>query len=448
MSELDLLRQCGIVGGGGAGFPLWKKLSTHADILLINGAECEPVLNSDRYLMQTYPEVLIRASLRLGRLIGAKEVLICLKSSYHSQINALQSALSKRDEAGIPLRLHLLPAVYPVGDEQAMIYSATGRIVPPGKLPGHVGCTVVSVSTAINALLALEGDKPVTDRFFTVAGEIKQPGVYRAPVGMPLRLVLEAAGGPTISDYRLQLGGPMMGEFVQSGSDPVVTKTLGGILVLPRGHVLEEYEELSLAHVRNRAKSACIQCRYCTDLCPRFLLGHPIYPHLTMRAWAEGDELEPSAVLCMECGICELYACPMGINPRRMQQLHKQALRERGDKLQFELGPMPPMAEYQQAPSGRVAAKVDVLRYEFDTPETSVKLTTQVASIPLKQHIGVPAVPCVAAGDRVRRGDTIARMPEGALGADIHASIVGRVERVGDDRIVILCEDYKEGTSI
>ena len=448
MSELNILKEYGIVGGGGAGFPLWKKLSSPAKTLLINGAECEPVLNSDRYLMQTYPDALVEATKRLAALIGAEEAIICLKDHYHTQIKALKKAMEQSGQGPVALRLHLLPSMYPIGDEQAMIHSATGRIVPPGGLPGLVGCTVVSVSTALNALRALDEKKPVTDRFLTVAGEVKHPGVYLAPVGMPIHLLLEEAGGVTRPDYCLQLGGPMMGEFIKEGSEPVVTKTLGGVLVLPKGHMLEAYDQLSLEHVRNRAKSACIQCRYCTDLCPRYLLGHPIYPHITMRAWAAGDDLEPSAVLCMECGICELYACPMGINPRRMQQLHKEALRQRGEKPQFELGPMPPMAEFQQAPYARVAAKINVQQYEFEVPDSVQRLTTPIACIPLKQHIGSAAQPCVSAGDRVRRADTIARMPEGALGADIHASVTGLVERVENDMIVILADELEGGQAI
>lgn len=443
MNELELLKKGGVVGGGGGGFPLWRKLSRPAQTLLINGAECEPLLNSDQYLMREYPQQLVEAALRIASIISAQEVIICLKDHYHQQIDALKGVLSQKPLSP-PLRLHLLPTVYPIGDEQATVHSATGRTVPPGGLPGDVGCTVVSVSTALNALRALSG-KPVISRFLTLAGEVKRPGVYLAPIGMPLSLLLEQAGGPTCADYRLQLGGPMMGGFSAHGSDPVVTKTLGGVIVLPKGHSLERFHELPLEQVRNRAKSACIQCRYCTDLCPRYLLGHPIYPHLTMRAYATGSKLEPSALLCMECGICELYACPMGINPRRVQQIHKAALRQQGEEHHFELGPAPSMAEYHQAPSERVAAKIDVLRYEFDTPSSAVPVSSPLVCIPLKQHIGAPAKVCVEAGSMVQAGEPIAKMPEGALGADIHASISGQVERVEEDLIVIRCHQSSKG---
>ena len=181
MSELEMLRQGGVVGGGGAGFPLWKKLSAPAEILLINGAECEPLLKSDQYLMHRYAVQLTEAASRLAGIVHAREAVICLKDHYEKQRAALQDAL-KQSTLNPPVRIHLLPTVYPIGDEQALVFSATGRTVPPGALPGSVGCTVVSVSTALNALRALEG-KPVTDRFVTVAGEVRKPGVYLAPVG-------------------------------------------------------------------------------------------------------------------------------------------------------------------------------------------------------------------------------------------------------------------------
>ena len=435
MSELDLLRQGGVVGGGGAGFPLWKKLAAPAELLLINGAECEPLLKSDQYLMRRYPAQLTEAASRLAAIVGAREAVICLKDHYAPQIAALRQALEEKPLTP-PVRLHLLPTVYPIGDEQALVHSATGRTVPPGGLPGKVGCTVVSVSTALNALRALNG-KPVTRRFVTVAGEVRNPGVYCAPIGMPVSLLLKEAGGPAVPRYRLVLGGPMMGPLAAEDAENVVTKTLGGVLVLPAEHLLVRHASLSLEQMRVRAKSTCIQCRTCTDLCPRHLLGHPIYPHLTMRAFAAGKKLEPSAMLCMECGVCELYACPMGLNPRRIQQMQKAELRAKGEKPVFELKDAPSLAEYRQAPSGRVLARIDAVRYDIPVPDEAVDVTAPIVCIPTKQHIGAPAEPCVTVGSTVQRGDVIARMPDGALGADIHASECGAVERVEDGMIVI-----------
>ena len=435
MKGLEQLLRGGVVGGGGAGFPTWKKLAAPAEQLLINGAECEPLLKSDQYLMGRYPEALVEAAACLAALVGAREAIICLKDHYTAQIAALRKAL---EGAAVtpPVRLHLLPTVYPIGDEQTLIHSATGKTVPPGALPGAVGCTVCSVSTALNALRALQG-KPVTSRFVTVAGEVRRPGVYRAPIGTPVSMLLQEAGAAT-SGCRLMLGGPMMGTPAPMDTDAVVTKTLGGVLVLPQTHMLIRHAELPMEKARVRARSTCIQCRTCTDLCPRYLLGHPIYPHLSMRAFASGAQrLEVSALLCMECGVCELYACPMGLNPRRVQQMMKAELRAQGEKHTFALKDAPALAAHHSAPSGRVQARIHALDYEIPVPEEAVEVTASTVYIPLKQHIGVPAEPVVAAGQRVSRGDVIGRMAEGALGADVHASICGTVQQVEQGRIVI-----------
>lgn len=435
MNGLEQLLHGGVVGGGGAGFPTWKKLSAPAEQLLINGAECEPLLKSDQYLMGRYPDALVEAAARLAELVGAREAVICLKDHYTAQIAALRRALEDANVSP-PVRLHLLPTVYPIGDEQSLIHSATGKTVPPGALPGAVGCAVCSVSTALNALRAMQG-KPVTSRFVTVAGEVRRPGVYRAPIGTPVSMLLQQAGAST-SGCRLMLGGPMMGAPAPMDTDAVVTRTLGGVLVLPQTHVLIRHAELPMEKARVRARSTCIQCRTCTDLCPRYLLGHPIYPHLSMRAFASGEQrLEVSALLCMECGVCELYACPMGLNPRRVQQMMKAELRAQGEKHTFALKDAPALAEHHSAPSGRVQARIQALGYEIPVPEEAVEVTASTVYIPLKQHIGAPAEPVVTAGQRVSRGEVIGRMAEGALGADVHASICGTVQQVEQGRVVI-----------
>ncbi len=430
MNDLDALLRGGVVGGGGAGFPAWKKLSSPARTLIINGAECEPLLRSDQYLMLHEAEPLVRAAQRLKELVGAEEAIIALKDHYHPQLEALAKAIHSLK---LDIVLKTIPTVYPIGDEQAVVHACTGKAVPPRGLPGQVGCTVVSVSTALNALKAFEG-VPVTRRLLTVAGEVHRPGLYDVPVGTPVSRVLEAAGGASSPDVRLMLGGPMMGLLVPQGEDPSVTKTCGGVLVLPEDHLLVRYANLSLSKMQARARACCIQCRQCTDLCPRYLLGHPIHPHLTMRAFGMGSGPEPSAALCMECGVCELYACPMGLNPRRVQQLHKEKLRSTGAEIP-SFSSFPTQQELQairQVPSARMAARIDVEKYEFKTPASVLSVHSDWVRIPLKQHIGAPAQAVVKPGDHVSAGQTIGRMAQGSLGADCHASITGIVEKAED----------------
>ncbi len=424
--QLMMLREGGVVGGGGAGFPTWKKLASPAEILMINGAECEPVLRSDQYLMLRHSEALVRAADALRGIVGASQAVIALKGHYARQADALTASIQA---VGAPVSLHRLPAVYPIGDEQAVVHAVTGRVVPPQGLPGHVGCVVVSVSTALNALAAFSGI-PVTRRLVTIAGEVATPGLYDVPVGLPVIRAIEVAGGAKRREYAVLLGGPMMGELLASPSEAVVTKTCGGILVLPMDHLLVQRARLPLEHMRNRAKAACIQCRYCTDLCPRYLLGHGMYPHRAMRAFGS-DQVDETALLCMECGICEMFACPMNLSPRRVQQAMKAELRAKGASPDKALHPdYGTMRNGRQVPATRLAAQIGVAQYAFPLPEQAIVVEANFVSLPLKQHIGIPAQPVVKQGDHVRCGQRVAQMANGTLGADIHASIDGVVAAV------------------
>ena len=223
----------------------------------------------------------------------------------------------------------------------------------------------------------------------------------------------------------------------------VVTKTTSGILVLPADGAHAQRYQLSVEKMLNRARSACIQCSYCTQLCPRYLLGHPLRPNRIMRKLSMGaipelleDEDVKAAQLCCECGICELYACPMGLAPRRVNQLVKGELAKAGIRSKFTGGDTNPDREVRKAPTRKAAARAGVLEYYDWEPGEAVEYTPRRVEIPVKMHIGAPSQPVVAVGDRVERGQLIARCPEGTMGAQIHASITGVVAAVGD-RIVI-----------
>ena len=229
-----------------------------------------------------------------------------------------------------------------------------------------------------------------------------------------------------------------------------MTKTTSGILVLPADSGPARAAAVDLRRMVSRARSVCIQCSSCTQLCPRHLLGHPLEPHRIMRRVAMGGPLqallgEPeiqNAQLCCECGVCEVYACPMGLFPRKINQAIKRELAAAGIRRPVDVdGACHPRTgrEERKAPSQKVAARAGVGKYDgYELRELLVGQPDRV-EIPLKIHIGAPAVPVVAAGDRVAEGRVVALPPEEALGAAVHASITGRVASVGV-RIVIVKE--------
>lgn len=441
---IDRIARAGVVGCGGAGFPTHVKLRGPVEIFLINGAECEPLLFTDRYIMRSEASKIIEAIEVVQEAVSARESVIVLKKSYGPEIAALTEAIASR---GASIRIHSLDSFYPAGDEQIVVYEATGRVVPPGGIPLDVQTAVSNVATMLAIYEALR-DKPVTHRILTVAGAVHTPLVLEVPIGTSLRECLELAGGAVPEDYLVLTGGPMMGmpvelEKLESTS---VTKTTSGILVVPNTGYLAAQNKIPLAHMINRASSACIQCSYCTQLCPRYLLGHPLEPHRIMRTLALhpnlgeilDDPVIRHAALCCECGVCESYACPMELQPRRVNVLIKQALREKGIKLEPAAEAAVPLKDraFRKIPTTRVAARVGVSAYLIGSMPPFMRHTPGQISVPLKQHIGVPAEPVVHAGQTVREGQLIARCPEGALGANIHAGIGGTVLSVSHEIVI------------
>ena len=444
MSIVEKIRDAGIVGCGGAGFPTHAKLKGNIEYLIINGAECEPLLWTDRYIMRNEAPSLVKALVAMKEELSIANCVIALKEHYHAEANALREAIAA---VNAPIRLHLMESFYPAGDEQTIVYEVTGRVVPPGGIPMAVGAVVNNVATVYAISQAME-NIPFTQKILTVTGEVKKPTILSVPVGTSYRRCLELAGGTIHSTYFVVNGGPMMGKpmTMEEAQQAVVTKTTSGILVLPADGYHATTNAVQMMRMLNQARVACIQCTTCTQLCPRHMLGHPLQPHKIMRKMSMGTPIQNlledpdirNAQLCCECGICETFACPMGLFPRKINgmikgELAKAGIRYQGKEQQWTANPL---REGRKAPSDKVAARVGVKKYYDYEITDMISGAVDHVEIPLKMHIGAPAVAMVSAGDRVRLGQRIAQPPEGALGAVIHASIAGRVVKVGD-RIVI-----------
>ncbi len=354
------------------------------------------------------------------QLVGAGEGIIGVKEKYQDIIAALGA------EAPAGVRVVALPDCYPAGDEFILVHMVTGRVIPPGGLPKDVDTAVANVETLMNIGL----DQPVTHKYLTVAGAVAEPVTLRVPVGITIGEVIEAAGGPTVEDFGVLLGGVMMARPAASLDDPV-TKTTGGIVVLPTSHSLIQRHNAPWLHVARIGRSACDQCRFCTEFCPRFLLGHPIQPHRAMQSlgFALGADAMTATLYCCECNLCTMYACPEDLDPKTVCVQNKPLARERG--LTFKGSPESvtphPMAEFRRVPMRRLIAKLGLGEFRNEGPLREHTFSPRKVNVLLKQHAGLPAVPVVKCGDRVREGDLLAVPQEGKLGARVHASIDGVV---------------------
>ncbi len=245
------MRKNGVAGAGGAGFPSYAKLDKRADTIILNCAECEPLLKLHRQVLEKYAYEILYTLNEIAQAVEAEHIIIADKEGYKGAVDAVKANLDRFPKASIGF----LPEVYPAGDEVVTIYETTKRVVAPGALPISVGVTVFNVETILNVYNAINSSSPVTTKFVTIAGEVRNPITLKAPLGMTYAELIELAGGATVSDYTLIGGGPMTGPIV-SPSD-VVTKTSNAILVLPTQHSLISKKTAKIKIDMKRAMAAC-----------------------------------------------------------------------------------------------------------------------------------------------------------------------------------------------
>jgi Na+-translocating ferredoxin:NAD+ oxidoreductase RnfC subunit len=267
-----------------------------------------------------------------------------------------------------------------------------------------------------------------------VAGEVAQPGVYRVPVGMLLRELGQQAGAPK-SGMAYICGGPMMGDVVDAAITPI-SRVTSALLILPSDHPVVRKKTELLDLVARRARSNCIQCQFCTDLCPRSLLGHGIKPHLAMRAFAYNLESDYNPRIglasCSTCGVCEMSACPLDLSPRRVIL----ELRKRGSASEKGVGANHPLATERRLPREKLIAKLDLRKYLISIPNKLIELTTKSVTIPLEAFGGEAPLPTVKVGDKVAKATVVAE-PKGERGVPAHASIAGTVKSITHQSIMI-----------
>ena len=434
MNLKEIMRDAGIVGAGGAGFPAYAKLAA-ADTLLINGAECEPLLYTDYILLETELSMVLCGIAETLRETNIPRALLCVKKHTAERLEWADG-----EKLADKIFVRVLPDVYPMGDEISLIYQATGRVVKPGNLPITAGVIVFNVETLYNVAAAVKFGCKVTTKWLTVGGAVEQPFVVRVPVGTPIRELFKTYGVEVPEGHLVLDGGPSMGKLICLRKD-VVTKTTKGLLILPENIEAVRTKKLNAEMATRRAETACCQCTRCTDMCPRALLGYPLEPHKMVRTAMQAASVLPqlvkTATLCCGCGICESLACNQGISPKAVINNYKALLA--ANKMRYvateEVYPAEER-EYRMLPSVRWQNILGVAKYDKLAVFRGENLNFARVEILLRQHIGAPSVCAVKDGDEVKRGDKIAEAAEG-LSLPQYASIDGRVTVVGNEKIII-----------
>ncbi|MBP5209247.1 MAG: 4Fe-4S dicluster domain-containing protein, partial [Clostridia bacterium] len=365
MKFTQIIREAGVAGAGGAGFPAYAKHKPGAaDTLVVNAAECDPLLYTDAQILRERLADVVAGAEIILEADGMKEAVIGMEPSRADMLGVSDGApLSGR------VRVRVLPAVYPIGDEISLIWQTTGRLVPPGRLPVAAGVVVHNVETVLNVFRACRDGAPVTHKWLTVSGRVDSPSVLCVPVGTPVAQLFSHLGITVAEDICVFDGGPAMGQRIDPAS-AVVKKTTNGLMLLPATSEAAMRVRRTPGSNYGRAITACCQCTRCTDMCPRHLLGYPLEPHRMVRAAATGKSdpvLVRTALLCCGCGVCESLACTQGISPRTINDGFKAALRRQN--ITFEPDPAviyrpDRMRDVRLVPSARVKATLGVTAFD------------------------------------------------------------------------------------
>ena len=291
---IDIIHEGGIVGMGGATFPTHVKLSGgigKVDTVIINAGECEPYITADDRLCREHPAELISGLKIIMKIFGLKEGHIGIEDNKPDAVESMRKACEKYGEFSVTA----LKTKYPQGGEKQLIDAILHKQVANGALPVSTGAIVQNVGTAFAVYEAVQKNKPLVERIVTVTGDgVKQPGNYRIRLGMPIRELIEIAGGLPSDSAKVILGGPMMGKAV-SNLDAPIPKGCSGILILNE------------VHAHRSETSSCIRCGKCVSACPMglepYLLAKLSENHLFERAEKE------LITACLECGCCA-YSCP------------------------------------------------------------------------------------------------------------------------------------------
>ncbi|MGN1103811.1 MAG: electron transport complex subunit RsxC [Candidatus Coproplasma sp.] len=355
------IRDCGIVGLGGAGFPTAVKVApkTSVDTLVLNGAECEPYLTCDHRLMLEHTDEIVRGALMIAKALTVSKIYIGIEASKPDCI----AAFEKYDE----IQPVILKKQYPMGSEKHLIYVCTGRKVGIGKLPADSGVVVQNVATAYAVCQAVELGKPLYERILTVSGgAVKQPKNLWVKVGTPVKAIVDFCGGETQEPKKVVQGGPMTG-MVLSTYDVYTHKTTSGVLLLTEKEAAAE------------EPTPCLNCGKCADVCPMHLMP------MQTAFYANAGDFDAAAkygntLSCIECGACE-YTCPAKRPLIQAIRKTKAAMRAK----QMNTAPAPivkpadmkgksaPSVSPEQKPTGEYVDKSDASKQiaaETATPTT------------------------------------------------------------------------------
>ncbi|MBN1233754.1 MAG: 4Fe-4S dicluster domain-containing protein [Candidatus Coatesbacteria bacterium] len=322
MLSIEDIQKYGIVGCGGAGFPSHIKLMNEVKTFIINAVECEPLLWTDKYLALNHYEEIINGIDYVIRLKKPEKTILCIKDKFYEYFTELIKRLDN-------IEVMRMKDYYPAGDELIIINEALGLTISPGKIPKDYGILVNNIETLFHLGNAASKNRKMTRKYLTVTTKTKSY-IVSTPIGTRFRDVLAKLDIKLKENEILIENGLMTGNSISE--DSFINSTTKALIVYNPTRVYNEIVSFSPSRQQRRNFTACIQCSRCTDLCPRYLIGHPLKPHRIMRCMMNDEKkaIDFGLFLCSDCGLCEIYACPMGIAPRQIIRKLKNELENKG----------------------------------------------------------------------------------------------------------------------
>ena len=315
---VEIVREAGISGLGGATFPTYAKIRSamgKANLVIVNCAECEPYLTANHRLLLERGEIVISGMEIVMRALGVTEGILAVEDNKPDAIRLLEDRLKRREglERGTNLRVCVLRTKYPQGDERQLVAALLGREIPAGKLPADVGCMILNAETAAAISRAYWRGLPLTSRIVTVTGDcVRNPKNVRAPLGASAQDLITFCGGLTKTPKKMISGGPMMGFALWDPETPV-SKSMSGLLLFS-----EEADKPTTVH------SPCIHCGRCVSHCPMRLMPNYLAAYAAAREYEKAEKLD--VMSCVECGTCT-YNCPAGVEIVQHIRVAKGAIR-------------------------------------------------------------------------------------------------------------------------
>ncbi len=307
---VDIVKNAGIVGQGGATFPTHVKISSglgKVDYVIINAAECEPYITGDHRTMLERPDQVIKGATLLAKCFGVDKVYIGIEANKQNAADVLNAKIA---ELKAPVKVEVLHTRYPQGAEKQLCQAVSGRQVPSGKLPADAGCCIFNLNTTCAIYRAVYEGMPVVSKIVTVSGSgVIEPKNIECPIGTPISKLFDACGGLKDETYKLIMGGPMMG-MAQYDTDVTVGKGTGAMLAFAGD---EEKHE---------ANPQCIRCGKCVGVCPIRLEPVFMYKYL-MKGDIDAWQNQLHGMDCIECGACT-YTCPARLPLTHAFRLGKQ----------------------------------------------------------------------------------------------------------------------------